>query len=81
MDQMWGGDFVFNVSREFVRTVKTPMLILAGNDNFHPAPISQEIHSLAPSAGYIEDWKEPEVVTETVRRVREVTRSILTAES
>ena len=35
-DRMYGTDFVFNVSREFVRSCKTPMLILCGNDDYHP---------------------------------------------
>jgi pimeloyl-ACP methyl ester carboxylesterase len=68
--RMYGGDFVFNVSRDFVRACQTPLLILAGDDQFHPAPISREIADLAPNVEIIETWKEPDVVAETVRRVR-----------
>jgi len=69
-ERMYGGDFVFNVSRDFVRACSTPLLILAGNDLYHPAPISREIAELSPNAELIERWKEPEVVNEVVERVR-----------
>jgi pimeloyl-ACP methyl ester carboxylesterase len=68
--RMYGGDFVFNVSRDFVRSCPTPLLILAGDDLYHPAVISREIADLAPNAELIERWKEPEVVGEAVERVR-----------
>jgi hypothetical protein len=29
---MFGGDFVFRVSREFVRQCKIPMLVMPGDD-------------------------------------------------
>jgi pimeloyl-ACP methyl ester carboxylesterase len=69
-ERMYGGDFVFSVSREFVRACATPLLILAGNDLYHPAPISKELAALAPRAELIEYWREPERVAETVKRVR-----------
>jgi pimeloyl-ACP methyl ester carboxylesterase len=69
-DRMYGGDFVFNVSREFVRQCRTPMLVLLGNDRYHPSVTSREIVELAPNAELVERWKEPEVVEQTVARVR-----------
>lgn len=69
-ERMYGGDFVFNVSREFVRACATPLLILAGNDLYHPAPISRELAALAPRAEWIEHWREPERIAETIKRVR-----------
>ena len=58
---MFGGDFVFNVSRDFVASCKTPMLVLMGqNDYYHPESISREIVSLAHDAKLVERWKEPE---------------------
>ena len=69
-ERMYGGDFVFNVSREFVRACTAPLLILAGNDLYHPAPISAELAALAPRAELIERWREPERISETVKRVR-----------
>jgi pimeloyl-ACP methyl ester carboxylesterase len=69
-ERMYGGDFVFTVSRDFVRSCTTPLLILAGNDLYHPAPISRELAALAPRAELIEHWREPERIPETVKRVR-----------
>jgi len=56
---MYGGDFLFNVSREFVANCQTPLLVLLGNDLHHPAETSREVAALAPNAALIEDWKEP----------------------
>jgi pimeloyl-ACP methyl ester carboxylesterase len=57
---MYGGDFLFNVSREFVARCSTPLLVLMGNDLYHPEATSREIVKLAPNATLIERWKEPE---------------------
>ena len=57
---MYGGDFLFNVSREFVSKCQTPLLVLLGNDLHHPAETSRELAALAPNATLIEHWKEPE---------------------
>ncbi len=52
-----GEDFVFSVSRDFVRKMPTPLLVLAGNDVHHPAEISRELAALAPRVQLIEDWR------------------------
>jgi pimeloyl-ACP methyl ester carboxylesterase len=70
-DRMYGTDFVFNVSREFVRSCKTPMLILCGSDDYHPTETSKEIAALAPNAELIETWKTPDAIGAAVKRVRE----------
>ena len=70
-DRMYSGDFVFNVSREFVRSCKTPMLILCGNDDYHPKETSTEIAALAPNAELVEHWKASDLIGATVKRVRE----------
>ena len=56
---MFGGEFLFNVSEEFVRDCKTPLLVLMGNDLYHPAETSRKIAELASNVTFIEDWKEP----------------------
>lgn len=66
---MYDGDFVFNVSREFVASCPTPMLVLMGDDLYHPQSTSREIAKLAPSATLVERWKEPAVVETTVETV------------
>jgi pimeloyl-ACP methyl ester carboxylesterase len=74
-DGMYGGDFVFNVSRDFVRSCEIPMLVLMGNDIYHPQETSREIASLAPNAELIERWKEPEHVPATIERIRAFLRA------
>ncbi len=70
-ERMYGSDFVFAVTRDFVRSCATPLLVLAGDDLYHPAPISREIEALAPAAELVEHWKTPETVASAVARVRE----------
>jgi pimeloyl-ACP methyl ester carboxylesterase len=69
-ERMYGGDFVFNVSREFVRGCPTSLLVLMGNDLYHPSETSREIVALAPHAELVERWKDPDTVAATVERVR-----------
>jgi pimeloyl-ACP methyl ester carboxylesterase len=57
---MFGGDFLFNVDREFVSNCTTPLLVLCGADPYHPAKTSREVAALAPNATFIEHWKEGE---------------------
>ena len=59
-ETMYGGDFVFSVSRDFAKGVTTPLLVLLGNDLYHPSSISREVVALARNAELIERWKEPE---------------------
>ena len=69
-ERMFGGDFVYNVSRDFVRGCQTPMLVLMGNDLYHPAETSREIVSLAPNAELVESWKEGDAVAAGLASVR-----------
>ena len=68
--RMYDGDFVFAVDRDFVRSCEIPMLVLMGDDLYHPQATSREIAELAPMAELVERWKEEDVVRETVARVR-----------
>ena len=68
--RMYDGDFVFNVDRDFVRSCEIPMLVLMGDDLYHPQVTSREIAALAPNAELVERWKEEDVLRETVARVR-----------
>ena len=69
-ENMFGGDFVFSVSREFVRGCRTPLLVLPGNDNFHPTATAREIVDLAPNAEFLSPWGTAEAVPNTVARIR-----------
>jgi hypothetical protein len=57
---MYGGDFLFSVSRDFVKRCSTPLLVLLGNDMYHPEVTSRDIVALAPNATLIERWRELE---------------------
>lgn len=70
-ERMYGGDFVFSVDRESVRRCRSPLLVLLGNDVYHPSETSREIAQLAPQAELIEQWKEGPAVQAAVHRVRE----------
>ena len=68
---MFGGDFVFSVSRDFVRHCPTPLFLQHGNDVPHPRATSDEIERLAPKGIELQkDWKGPEHLEESIRRVR-----------
>ena len=54
---MFDGAFLFNVDRDFVRTCETPLLVLAGNDLYHPASTSREVAEIAPNAELVRSWK------------------------
>lgn len=61
-EAMYGGDFLFNVDREFVAACSVPLLVLCGKDVYHPESISREIAELAADASFIEHWKTPEYI-------------------
>ena len=67
--RMWGGDFVFCVSRDFVRRCTVPTLVLPGNDKPHPTVIGLELADLLPGAEMLRDWKGPAHLDEQRRRV------------
>ncbi len=69
--RMYGGDFVFSVSREAVAACPVPLLVLRGNDVYHPAATSEEIVRLAPRAELVHDWKTGEHLPLAVARVRQ----------
>jgi pimeloyl-ACP methyl ester carboxylesterase len=55
-EAMFGGEFVFSVSRDFVRQCPAPVLVLPGDDEFHPREVALEIAGLAPEAEVLEPW-------------------------
>lgn len=67
---MYDTDFVFSLSREEVSSVETPLLVLRGDDLYHPASTSEEIVRLAPNAELVDDWKEGPGRTAAIGRVR-----------
>src|SRR5580765_861865 len=65
-------DFVYSVSRDFVKSCPTPMLVLPDDVVAHPLQTSIDIASLAPNAEItVFPWKEPaELKARTINRAR-----------
>lgn len=51
-------DFLFTADDDAVRNCHTPLLVLKGNDLYHPASSSLRLAELAPGATLIDDWKD-----------------------
>jgi pimeloyl-ACP methyl ester carboxylesterase len=68
---MWHRDFVFSVPKERIPSIETPMLVLAGADAAHPTAVAEEVHRLLPNSEYVEEWKTPELVPQSIERIRE----------
>jgi pimeloyl-ACP methyl ester carboxylesterase len=70
-------DFVFTVTRDFVRSCQTPVLILPDDVPAHPYAVAMEAAMLAPKAQVsIYPWKEPkERIPVAVRHIRSFLRS------
>ena len=72
-------DFVFTVTRDFVRTCQTPVLILPDDIPAHPYAVAMEAAMLAPKAEVsMFPWKEPrERIPLAVRQIRSFLRAHL----
>ena len=70
-------DFVFTVTREFVRNCQTPILILPDDIPAHPYAVAMEAAMLAPKAeASMFPWKEPkERIPLAVRQIRSFLRA------
>jgi pimeloyl-ACP methyl ester carboxylesterase len=70
-------DFVFTVTRDFVRQCKTPILVLPDDIPAHPYAVAMETALLAPNAEVsFFPWKEPkERVPLAVRQIRSFLRA------
>jgi pimeloyl-ACP methyl ester carboxylesterase len=70
-------DFVFTVSRDFVRQCQTPVLVLPDDIPAHPYAVAMETVMLAPrSEVSIFPWKEPpERIPIAVRQIRSFLRA------
>ena len=70
-------DFVFTVTRDFVRSCQTPVLILPDDIPAHPYAVAMESAMLAPNAQVsLYPWKEPkDRIPLAVRHVRSFLRA------
>ena len=76
-------DFVFTVTRDFVRSCQTPVLILPDDVPAHPYAVAMEAAMLAPKSELsMYPWKEPkERIPLAVRQIRSFLRAHRTASS
>jgi pimeloyl-ACP methyl ester carboxylesterase len=74
-------DFVFTVTRDFVRACQNPVLILPDDVPAHPLAVAMECAMLAPQAEVsMFPWKEPkERIPLAVRQIRSFLRAHRTA--
>ena len=63
--------FLYSVDREFVSRCETPCLVLAGNDEAHPYPISEETAKLLPNAEFVAEWKSGAALEAAKARVKQ----------
>ena len=65
-------DFVFSVTRDFVRSMQTPLLIAPDDVPAHPHKVAMEVAGLAPNAEVtIYPWKDSQPhIDETVEQAR-----------
>jgi pimeloyl-ACP methyl ester carboxylesterase len=70
-------DFVFTVTRDFVKSCQTPVLILPDDIDAHPYAVAMEAAMLAPKAEVsIFPWKEPkERIPLAVRQIHSFLRA------
>jgi pimeloyl-ACP methyl ester carboxylesterase len=57
--RMWGGDFVLSVSRDDLKAMTNPILVMPGIDIHHPKEVGHEVADLMPCAEILEPWREP----------------------
>ena len=71
------GDFVYSVTRDFVRSCQTPMLIMPDDTPAHPYAVCMEVAELAPKAEVtLYPWKEPkDLIPQAVQHVRDFLRA------
>ena len=65
-------DFVYTVSRDFVKACQTPILVLPDDVDPHPYEVAMEVAMLAPNAQVsMYPWKDPvERIPMAVRHIR-----------
>jgi pimeloyl-ACP methyl ester carboxylesterase len=68
--RMFGGDFIFSVTRDFVRHCPIPMFLMPGDDLVHAANCSGDI-AHAPNVDVLMPWKGVALRDMAMQRVRE----------
>jgi len=68
---LYAPGFVYSADRAFVSSCRTPCLVLAGNDEAHPFPISEEVATLLPNAEFIREWKDGAALASATTRIKQ----------
>ena len=70
-------DFVFTVTRDFVKNCKTPILVLPDDVPPHPYKVAMEVAMLAPNSQVsMYPWKDtPDKIPLAVRHIRTFLRA------
>jgi pimeloyl-ACP methyl ester carboxylesterase len=68
---LYAPGFVYSADRAFAATCTTPCMVLAGNDEAHPYPISEELSKLLPRCEFVTEWKEGAALAAARPRVKE----------
>lgn len=59
-EALYGGDHtLFSVPESFLPTITAPLLVLQGDDRYHPRSASRLLASAVPGAMFVERWKDP----------------------
>ncbi len=66
---LYAPGFVYCADRAFVSTIRTPCMVLAGNDEAHPWPISEELSKLLPNCEFVPEWKTGAALSSAKARV------------
>jgi hypothetical protein len=72
---LFDSGFVFSATRDELKGMQTPLLLLYGNDQAHPRGISVEVEQLLPNVETVYEWREGDAVTQATERMRAFLRS------
>ena len=64
-------DQLFSVPTSVLPSITTPMLVLRGDDQYHPRSASELLAATAPNAELIDHWKDPEHLPATTTAIAE----------
>lgn len=66
-----GDDFLFSQGEAYIANCPVPLLVMMGNDAYHPEATSRRVVQLAPDAMLVERWKEPEHIEAAAATIRQ----------
>jgi len=67
---MWDGEFLLTVSADELASIATPIMVLMGDDMYHPESTSREIAAVGSNVTFVERWKDDDVLGQTSDTIR-----------